>query len=157
MPKIGGKEKPGNRAGNIFWNKEFVAESIGRRVSLSGTSLLRKFNKVKIVSGTRRQAGKSEVDKLYLEYLVRGQFPEIISWDDLVKIRSYLANSILEKIVLVDLPKVFEVQSPQNLLQLFQVISQESGSLVEYQGLGSALGLSRQTVADYVDYLGSVG
>lgn len=95
----------------------------------------------------------NELDELYLEYLARGQFPEIINWDDLQKIRSYLISSILEKIILVDLPKVFEIQSPQKLREVFLVLAQETGSLVEYQSTASDLGLSRQTLADYVSYL----
>ncbi len=95
----------------------------------------------------------AKLDKLYLEYLSRGQFPEIINWDDLQKIRSYLISSILEKIILVDLPKVFDIQSPQKLREVFLVLAQETGSLVEYQNLATDLGLSRQTLADYVSYL----
>lgn len=99
-----------------------------------------------------RQRG-AELDGLYLEYLARGQFPEMINWEDLQKIRSYLVSSILEKIVLVDLPKVFDIQSPQKLMQVLSVLVQETGGLVEYQNLAVDLGLSRQTIADYISYL----
>ncbi|MBM4401730.1 MAG: ATP-binding protein [Candidatus Cloacimonetes bacterium] len=99
----------------------------------------------------RQEGGK--LDELYLEYLARGQFPEIVGWDELQKIRSYLISSILEKIILVDLPKVFDIQSPQKLREIFSVLAQETGSLVEYQNLAVDLGLSRQTLADYVSYL----
>lgn len=98
----------------------------------------------------KRGAG---LDELYLEYLARGQFPEMLDWEDLQRVRSYLVGSILEKIVLVDLPKVFDIQSPQKLLQVFSVLAQETGGLVEYQNLAADLGLSRQTIADYISYL----
>lgn len=95
----------------------------------------------------------AELDELYLEYLARGQFPEIVGWNDVQRIRSYLVSSILEKIILVDLPKVFDIQSPQKLREVFSVLVQETGGLIEYQSLAVDLGISRQTIADYVSYL----
>lgn len=125
--------------------KEESVPKIGLEKEPKGDELLE-------LKGISRKRG-TKLDRFYLEYLARGQFPEMVGWEDLQKIRSYLVGSICEKIVLVDLPKVFDIQSPQKLLQLFSVLVQETGSLVEYQNLAVDLGLSRQTIAEYVSYL----
>ena len=93
------------------------------------------------------------LDKNYLAYLVRGQFPELLELTGPDQIDAYLKDSILEKVIAVDLPKAFTIQERGKFRQLFLLLAAESGNLIQVQSLASDLGLSRQTVAEYVSYM----
>lgn len=93
------------------------------------------------------------LDQLYLSYLIRGQFPELLEFASSDQIDAYLKDSILEKVIAIDLPKAFTIQEGEKFRQLFLLLATESGNLIQVQNLASDLGLSRQTVAEYISFL----
>lgn len=93
------------------------------------------------------------LDQAYLKYLVRGHFPELLEFTNSDQITAYLTDSVLEKVIAVDLPKTFAIKELEKFRQLFLLLAAESGNLVQIQNLASDLGLSRQTVAEYISFL----
>lgn len=93
-----------------------------------------------------------ELKKELNKYFLCGGLPEIIEEKDFGKIKRYL-NSIIDKIIFYDIPKVYEVAEPEILKEILSIISQRPGLLLEYQSISKNLGIAYQTVSKYVSYL----
>lgn len=91
---------------------------------------------------------KKELNK----YFLSGSLPEIIKENDFLKIKKYI-NSIVDKVIFYDIPKVYDVGEPEVLKSILSLIAQKPGMLLEYRSLASSLGISYQTVSKYVGYL----
>lgn len=91
---------------------------------------------------------KKELNK----YFISGSLPEIIAETDFFKIKKYI-NSLVDKIIFYDIPKVYDIAEPEALKTIFSFIAQKPGMILEYQSIARDLGLSYQTVSKYVGYL----
>lgn len=91
---------------------------------------------------------KKELNK----YFFSGSMPEIIGEQDFLKVKKYV-NSVVDKIIFYDIPKVYEVNEPEVLKMIFSLIAERPGMILEYQSLASALKVTYQTVSKYADYL----
>lgn len=93
---------------------------------------------------------QNELKKEFGLYIKR-QFIETINEDE-----DYIAEyvrSILEKVVYIDLPKVFVVEQQDLLLRLLKIIASNPGMIIEYENLGRELGINRTTLSNYLFYL----
>ena len=86
------------------------------------------------------------------KYFLCGSLPEIINESDFLKIKKYI-NSIVDKVIFYDIPKIYDVGEPEVLKTILSLIAQSPGMLLKYQTLASNLGLTYQTVSKYVNYL----
>ena len=91
---------------------------------------------------------KKELNK----YFLSGSFPEIIDESDFSKVKKYV-NSVVDKIIFYDIPKVYEISQPEVLKMIFSFIAQRPGMILEYQSLANSLRVTYQTVSKYVEYL----
>ncbi|MBU4299261.1 ATP-binding protein [Patescibacteria group bacterium] len=91
---------------------------------------------------------KRELNK----YFLSGSLPEIIQETDFSKIKKYI-NSLIDKIIFYDIPKIYNISEPEALKFILSLIAQKPGITLEYHNLASILKLSYQTVSKYVDYL----
>lgn len=85
-------------------------------------------------------------------YLFSGSLPEIIGETDFSKVKKYV-NSIIDKIIFYDIPKVYEVGQPEILKAILSFIAQRPGMILGYQNLASNLKVTYQTISKYVEYL----
>lgn len=91
---------------------------------------------------------KKELNK----YFLSGSLPEIIEEQNFSKIKKYI-NSIVDKVIFYDIPKVYEVNEPEILKNILSLIAQKPGMFLEYQSLASSFGISYQTISKYINYL----
>ena len=85
-------------------------------------------------------------------YFLSGSLPEIISESDFSKVKKYV-NSVIDKIIFYDIPKVYEISQPEVLKMILSFIAQRPGMILEYQSLAKSLRVTYQTVSKYVEYL----
>jgi predicted AAA+ superfamily ATPase len=95
-----------------------------------------------------RLALKKELSR----YFISGSLPEVISETDYSRVKKYI-QSILDKVIFYDIPKVYEVANPEALKAILSFIAKRPGMIIEYQSLASSLRMSYQTVSKYVEYL----
>lgn len=95
---------------------------------------------------------QSTIKKELNKYFLSGSLPEIINETSFSKIKSYI-NSIVDKVIFYDIPKVYGLGEPEVLKSIFSLIAQKPGMLLKYQSLASSLGIAYQTVSKYVNYL----
>jgi predicted AAA+ superfamily ATPase len=94
------------------------------------------------------------IKKELSKYLMYGGFPELLNEDNFEVCKRYV-NSIVEKIIFSDIPKIYDVGEPEILKGIFDIIAKSPGNIIEYKNIASALKISYQTVSKYISYLES--
>lgn len=95
---------------------------------------------------------KEEVLREFNNFLFCSGFPEIINEDREV-IRKYIKENVIEKIIYKDIPQVFSVKNPTVLEGIFKIILHDPGEMINIGCLAKELGIARQTVSAYLEYL----
>ncbi|MDP3027857.1 MAG: ATP-binding protein [Nanoarchaeota archaeon] len=93
---------------------------------------------------------KDEIKKEFDLYSKK-QFIEVIDKDE--EYTSEYVKSILEKIVFIDIPKVFPIDYQDLLIRLLKIIASNPGMIIEYENLSKELGINRITLSNYLFYL----
>ncbi|MBI5871904.1 ATP-binding protein [archaeon] len=91
-----------------------------------------------------------EVQTEFELYLKR-QFIETIGQDE--EFISEFMKSVIEKIVHIDIPKVFPIAQEELLLRLLKIIASNPGIIIGYESLSRELGIDRNTLSNYFFYL----
>lgn len=96
---------------------------------------------------------RKELIKLFSEFSFTLGFPELVGVKDRDVIKKYVKESIIEKIVYRDMPKMFKIKNLPVMESLINLLVEEPGQLVELSGLANELKISRQTLSNYMTYL----
>ncbi len=95
------------------------------------------------------------LDKMVKEYIFKGAFPELAGQEDEIIIRNYIKNAVIYKVVLGDIPQVFDVRKNDILFALLEYCAKETSNMIELTNLAKTLGINFQTVKTYTQYLES--
>jgi len=93
---------------------------------------------------------KEEIKKEF-SLFVKRQFIELVNENE-EYISEYI-KSILEKVIYIDIPKVFSIENNDLLLRLMKIIASNPGMIIEYENLSKELGINRTTLSNYLFYL----
>lgn len=96
----------------------------------------------------------SKIDKIR-ERLVFGNYPELIHIPDKVDKIDYL-NEMISSYLLKDILVYENIKNSQKIFNLLRLIAFQIGGEVSMQELGNQLGISKNTVAKYLDLLSKV-
>ncbi len=96
---------------------------------------------------------KPLIEELFSKYLLKGAFPEIAKEEDPDIIKNYIRSSVLEKIVLEDIPAVFEVKRKDVLSEILEYCAKETSSLLDLTSLAKTVKANYQTTKSYIFYL----
>ncbi len=110
------------------------------------------FNKLKDVY-EKNIHKKPVLENLFLQYILKGAFPEIAKEEDMDIIRSYIKSSVLEKIIFEDIAEVFNVKRKDVLYSILEYCSKETSNLLDITKLSNALNVNYQTAKSYLFYL----
>jgi len=94
-----------------------------------------------------------ELNKLFNEFILSQGFPELIGIKEKDIIKKYTRESITEKIIYQDIPKLFNVKDISLIESLLNIITEEPGQVIELSSLSKELKISRQTLSNYLAYL----
>ena len=98
-----------------------------------------------------------DIDRLneqFIDYLNFGGFPEAVTQERVRRDMSrYVANDIIDKVLLRDLPSLYGISDPQELNRLFTVLALNTGLEVNIDGLSQSSNVSKNTLKKYLDYL----
>jgi len=95
---------------------------------------------------------RDEIERVIEEYIIK-PFPEIVKWKDKIKIREYIRELILEKIVKSDIPIVFKKVNPGLLTSLTEILLKDVGSILDINSLSKDLSVSKLTLMKHLKYL----
>ena len=96
---------------------------------------------------------KTLLEDMLLKYLFRGAFPELAKEEDEGIIKSYVRSSVVEKIILEDIPAVFEVKRKDVMSAILEFCSRETSNLLDITNLAKTLATNYQTARSYIFYL----
>ena len=91
-------------------------------------------------------------EKLF-EYLSFGEFPYLPFLPGWEEKREYLLDFVIGKVIEHDLPRLRRILGPAELKNLADVLFINAGGIIQMQNLGSDIGLSLQTLRDYLGLL----
>lgn len=94
---------------------------------------------------------KELVQKLE-KYIETAGFPELIGKPAPLA-REYLRSAVINKIIYQDIPRIFPIEDASKLAAVLNIIIDQPGMLLELDSLSRELGISRQTLSKYVEYL----
>lgn len=97
------------------------------------------------------QYGK-DFQKLFEDYILYRQFPEMAKQIDKEKIKKYLSNSIYRKTIEYDIPRIFGVDKIDELRFIYQMLINENGNILEYQTIAGEAGVEENTLKKYLYY-----
>jgi hypothetical protein len=85
-------------------------------------------------------------------FLKTGGFIEALDMDEPV-LRKYLKESLLERVIFVDIPQTFKLDLPQLLMKLLTITASRPGFYLDYKNLSNDLNVDQRTIANYISYL----
>ena len=95
---------------------------------------------------------KEEIIKEFEGFLLCNGFPEIIGEERETAIK-YIQESIIDRIIFRDLVEVFHVKDTALIKSIFSIIYNNPGQIIQIQELARDLGVTRQTLSEYLEYL----
>ncbi len=90
---------------------------------------------------------------LFLDYIEKGGFPELVSEEDSWKMRNYIRSIVIDRIVNTDIPQEFAVQDLDLLKNLLELFLLNPGMILNVDKISSSLGRNRITVSNMIVYL----
>lgn len=94
-----------------------------------------------------------EIVRAYRKFMRTGGFPELVDVDDDMVIHKYLKEAIVDKIIFKDIPQIFKVRNPEIVGEILDIIIYSPGQIIDMSKLSKEMGMSRQVVSTYLDYL----
>ncbi len=96
---------------------------------------------------------EKELNKLFNEFILTQGFPELVDVKDKDIIRKYIKESVVEKIIYKDIPKLFKIKDISIIESILNIFTEDPGELIEISELAKELKISRQTLSNYLNYL----
>jgi predicted AAA+ superfamily ATPase len=84
--------------------------------------------------------------------LIYGSYPDVVLMNSNEERKEYLKN-IVDAYLLKDILMVDGIKNASKMKELLQMIALQTGSEVSYEELGKKLGMSKNTVEKYLDFL----
>lgn len=97
------------------------------------------------------QYGK-DLLRLFENYILYRQFPEMAKEPSEEKIKKYLNESIYKKTIEYDIPRIFGVDKIDDLRFVYQMLISENGNILEFQKISGEAGVEENTLRKYLHY-----
>ena len=95
----------------------------------------------------------TEIMPLFIKFAQKGGFPETFSFESDREFKEYIMTLVVDKIVYKDIPKMFNIEDPDFLRVLLELISANPGMYIDYFSLSRQYGKDRRVIKDYLSYL----
>ena len=140
---------------SLFIEKK-TKESLGGRVFsfVLDPLTFKEYLKLKnIKHGKKISLFEHELKRALRHYIRTGGFPELLEMREETKINRYIKELVIDRIIYIDIPKVFEIEEPELLARILSIISANPGMIIDYESLADDLSRNRKTISNYVFYL----
>lgn len=85
-------------------------------------------------------------------FLKTGGFIEALNLDEQM-LKKYLKESLLERVIFVDIPQTFRLDLPELLMKILNITASRPGFYLDYKNISNDLKIDHRTIANYVSYL----
>src|SRR3989338_2884540 len=100
------------------------------------------------------QKYEHQVVPFFQKFVEQGGFPETFALSERER-KEYLRSLIVDKIIYKDIPKLFQLEDPEFLGVLLELVAANPGMYVDYQSLSQQFGKDRRVIKKYFFYLQS--
>ncbi|MBE0427417.1 MAG: ATP-binding protein [Nitrospirae bacterium] len=105
-----------------------------------------------VIDKRREKIFEKDLKRNMAMFLKTGGFIEALDMDDPV-LRKYLKESLLERVIFVDIPQTFKLDLPELLMKLLTITASRPGLYLDYKNLSNDLNVDQRTIANYISYL----
>jgi len=109
------------------------------------------FKGVKI-DKNREKIFEKDLKRHMRGFLKTGGFIEALNLDEHM-LKKYLKESLLERVIFVDIPQTFKLDLPELLLKLLTIAASRPGFYLDCKNLSNDLNVDQRTIANYISYL----
>jgi hypothetical protein len=102
---------------------------------------------------TRLMLDLEPLQKHFHRYLLVGGFPEVALSDDVMYAQKIIREDVVDKVLKRDMVSLFPIRNVAELEQIFLYLCMTSGNIVVQDTIAKEVGISRPTVANYMDFL----
>jgi len=88
----------------------------------------------------------------FQNFMISNGFPEIIN-EEKETAAKYLKETVIERVLYRDIPQIVPIRDPSKLAQIFAIILNDPGQIINLEESAKHLGISRQTLSIYLEYL----
>lgn len=139
---------------SLFIKQRSKATLAGRLFEFTINPLsFKEYLDFKDIKLTNIELYKKELLLLFQEYIKTQGFPELVGITDNDIIKKYIKESIIEKIIYRDLTRLLNINNISLLESILTIIMEEPGQIIELSKLSRDLGITRQTLSNYMKYL----
>jgi len=139
---------------SLFVRKKSKESLAGRMFEFKVESLsFKEFLSFKGLESKPLGLYEKELTKAFEDFMFSGGFPELVSMNDRDFIKSYIRETVVEKVLFRDIPLIYPIRDVSILESIFKIISGNPGQIIEINKLASEVGLSRRVVSLYLGYL----
>jgi predicted AAA+ superfamily ATPase len=111
------------------------------------------FLKLKGVKIDKMEFFSRRMEAYFYDYLRKSGFPEIVNWENELKIAEYIKNSVVDRVTLRDIPLIFKTRNITLMDNIVRLILSTPGSIVNVNSLSRMLGENRITISNYLKFL----
>ena len=105
------------------------------------------------INGIKEFKYETKIKPYFLKFVERGGFPETFSFENDRDFKEYIRALVVDKIVYKDIPKMFNIEDPDFLKTLLELISSNPGMYIDYLSLSRQFDKDRRVVKNYILYL----
>jgi len=96
---------------------------------------------------------EKELNKEFIKFIRTQGFPELVDITEKDIINKYIKESIVEKIIYRDIPRLLNIKDVSLLESILNILMEEPGQLIDQHDLAKDLQVTRQTLSTYLRYL----
>ncbi|MGC9149864.1 MAG: ATP-binding protein [Candidatus Micrarchaeia archaeon] len=139
---------------SLLLSKEAIDKLAGRFFFLELKPLsFFEFLEMKGIKTKELDIFSRRIEAYFFDYLKKSGFPEIVNWENDLKIAEYIQSSIINRVTFRDLPIIFKTRDVALLDKIIKIILSNPGLMINVNSLSKELGQSRITISKYLKFL----
>jgi len=139
---------------SLLLSKEAMEKLAGRFFFLELKPLtFSEFLEMKGIRKDELETFSRRIEAYFLDYLRKSGFPEIVEWENELKITEYIKNSVIDRVIMRDIPFVFKSRDMILLDNIIKFILSNPGAIININSISKNWGKSKITISNYLKFL----
>jgi len=139
---------------SLLHSKEAMEKLAGRFFFLELKPLtFSEFLEMKGLIKDELETFSRRIEAHFSDYLRKSGFPEIVEWENELKITEYIKNSVIDRVVMRDIPFVFKSRDMILLDNIVKFILSNPGAIININSISKNWGKSKITISNYLKFL----
>ena len=111
------------------------------------------FLEMKGIKNLELEFFSRRIEAYFFDYLRKAGLPEIVNWENEIKIAEYIKNTVIDRVILRDLPIIFKTRDIFLLEKIMKFILSNPGAIININSLSRDWGENKITISNYLKFL----